>query len=107
MRGTGLADYLHPMTTASDTTRFFDLDPTDDPNKWTLDVSMGISVGPPKHKFLFGGVGLASSITAMERTTGRPTIWATAPPARGTSGSASTGSCGRSTPACRSRAPAR
>ena len=78
MRGTGLADYLHPMTTASDTTRFFDLDPTNDPNKWTLDVSMGISVGPPKHKFLFGGVGLASAIRALELTHERPLIWATA-----------------------------
>jgi acyl-CoA thioesterase len=28
--------------------------------------------------FLFGGVGLASAIAAMERTTGRPVIWATA-----------------------------
>ena len=59
-------------------TRFFDLDPTEDPNKWRLPVDMGISVGPPKHKFLFGGVGLASAIRALELTTDRPLIWATA-----------------------------
>lgn len=62
----------------SSQTRFFDLDPTDNPDKWTLDVTMGISVGPPKHKFLFGGVGLASAIRALELTTDRPLIWATA-----------------------------
>jgi acyl-CoA thioesterase II len=28
--------------------------------------------------FMFGGVGLASAIAAMERTTGRPLVWATA-----------------------------
>ena len=28
--------------------------------------------------FMFGGVGLASAIGAMERTTGRPLIWGTA-----------------------------
>lgn len=62
----------------SNSTRFFDLTATADPNKWELPVEMGISVGPPKQKFLFGGVGLASAIRALELSHDRPLIWATA-----------------------------
>ncbi|MAK59623.1 MAG: acyl-CoA thioesterase [Ponticaulis sp.] len=64
--------------TSSSTTRFFELDLTDDPHKFTLDVNYGLSVGPPKQKFLFGGVGLASAVRALELSTDRPLIWATA-----------------------------
>ncbi|HSG87634.1 MAG TPA: hypothetical protein VLA56_00365 [Pseudomonadales bacterium] len=46
--------------------------------RWYLPVERSITVGPPDRKFLFGGVGLAASVTAMERATGRPLIWATA-----------------------------
>ena len=56
----------------------FDLRPTHNTHRWTLPVTPTVTVGPPGRKFMFGGVGLASAITAMERTTGRPTIWATA-----------------------------
>ena len=56
----------------------FDLQPTHNPHRWTLPVEPRITVGPPDKKFLFGGVGLASAITALEKTTGRPTVWATA-----------------------------
>jgi acyl-CoA thioesterase len=48
------------------------------PLRWVLPVARDLCVGPPGRKFLFGGVGLASSVTAMERSTGRPLIWATA-----------------------------
>lgn len=58
-------------------TDLFDLRPTHNSHRWYLPVTQDVTVGPPGKKFLFGGVGLASSITAMERTTGRPTIWAT------------------------------
>lgn len=51
-----------------------DLQSTHNPHRWLLVVDDSVSVGPPGRKFLFGGVGLASSITAMERTLGRPTI---------------------------------
>jgi acyl-CoA thioesterase-2 len=37
-----------------------------------------VCVGPPDNLFMYGGIGLASAIAAMERTTGRPVIWATA-----------------------------
>lgn len=56
----------------------FDLRQTHNPHRWVLPVEARICVGPPENSFLFGGVGLAASITAMERTTGRPVIWATA-----------------------------
>jgi len=56
----------------------FDLQATHNPHRWLLPVEPKICVGPEGSTFLFGGAGLASSITAMERTTGRPTIWATA-----------------------------
>ena len=57
---------------------FFELRPTHNRHRFHLPVETGISVGPPGKKFLFGGVGLASAIRALEQTTGRPTIWATA-----------------------------
>lgn len=43
-----------------------------------LAVHRGIAVGPPGRMFMFGGVGLAASLTALHRVTGRPTVWATA-----------------------------
>ncbi len=62
------------MTTAP----FIDLKSTHNPHRWHIKVEPRLCVGPPGHKFLFGGVGLATAITALERTTGRPCIWATA-----------------------------
>ena len=56
----------------------FDLQKTHNPNRWYLPVEDLICVGRPGSKFLFGGVGLGSSIAAMEGTTGRPIVWATA-----------------------------
>lgn len=51
---------------------------THNPLRFWLPVERSITVGPPDRKFLFGGVGLAASVSAMERATGRPLIWATA-----------------------------
>jgi acyl-CoA thioesterase len=59
-------------------TPFFAPNPTHNPLRWVLPVERSICVGPPERKFLFGGVGLASAVTAMEGSTGRPLIWATA-----------------------------
>ena len=59
-------------------TSIFDLKATHNANRWYLPLEDRMCVGPPGMKFMFGGVGLASAITALERTTGRPTIWATA-----------------------------
>jgi acyl-CoA thioesterase len=57
---------------------FFDLKATHNPHRWYLPLTEALCVGPPGNSFMFGGVGLASAITAMERTCGRPVIWATA-----------------------------
>jgi acyl-CoA thioesterase len=57
---------------------FFDLRATHNPHRWYLPLTPDICVGRPGDMFMFGGVGLASAIAAMERTTGRPLVWATA-----------------------------
>src|SRR5258706_13959918 len=57
-----------------DARTFLGLEPTDDPNRWKLPVTEGISTGGG---FLFGGAGLAAGIEALERTSGRPVVWAT------------------------------
>ena len=57
---------------------FFDLKATHNPHRWYLPLTDALCVGPVGNNFMFGGVGLASAITAMERTCDRPVIWATA-----------------------------
>jgi acyl-CoA thioesterase len=57
---------------------FFDLQPTHNPHRWFLPVTRPICVGPEANRFMFGGVGMASAVAALERTTGRPLVWATA-----------------------------
>ena len=57
---------------------FFDLHPTHNPHRWFLPLTEALCVGPPGKSFMFGGVGLASAIGAMERTCERPVVWATA-----------------------------
>jgi acyl-CoA thioesterase len=54
---------------------FLGLQPTDDPNRWRLPVTQGVLSGLGA---LFGGCGLAAATEAMERSTGRPTVWASA-----------------------------
>lgn len=51
------------------------LAPTHNPMRWILPVTPGICTG---HRFLFGGCALGAAISALEGTTGRPVIWATA-----------------------------
>lgn len=51
------------------------LEATHNPNRWILPVTPGISTGGG---FLFGGCGLGAAIAALEQTTDRPLIWATA-----------------------------
>lgn len=43
--------------------------------RWVLPVTPGISTG---HQFLFGGCGLGAAIAALEGSSGRPVVWATA-----------------------------
>jgi len=51
------------------------LQATHNPHRWALPVTPGLSTGGG---FLFGGCGLGAAIEALEGTTGRPVIWATA-----------------------------
>lgn len=54
---------------------FLGLEATHNPHRWYLPIVPQICTG---HRFLFGGCGLGAAIEALERTTGRPVIWATA-----------------------------
>jgi len=58
-----------------DALRFFGLARADDPHVWNLPVVPALCSG---RGTLFGGCGLGAAIEALERTTGRPLVWATA-----------------------------
>ncbi len=54
---------------------FFGLEETADPRRWRMLVVPELCSGMGA---LFGGAGLGACIEALERTTGRPLVWATA-----------------------------
>lgn len=56
----------------------FELKPTENSHRWSLAVDRNLCTGGVDRQFLFGGVGMAASIEAMERVCQRPVIWATA-----------------------------
>jgi acyl-CoA thioesterase len=58
-----------------DAQKFLGLEPTHNPHRWVLEVTPGITT---PGNFLFGGCGLGAAIAAMEGTTGRELVWATA-----------------------------
>lgn len=58
-----------------DAPEWLGLERTHNPMRWILPVTPGISTG---HHFLFGGCGLGAAIAALEGSSGRPVIWATA-----------------------------
>jgi acyl-CoA thioesterase-2 len=58
-----------------DTRTFLGLEPTHNRFRWKLPVTEGICTGG---NFMFGGAGLGAALEAMEGTSGRETIWATA-----------------------------
>ncbi|MGH9033705.1 MAG: acyl-CoA thioesterase [Acidimicrobiia bacterium] len=58
-----------------DPTAFFGLERTEDPYTWRLPVVPALCSGMGA---LFGGCGLGAAIEALEVTTGRPLVWATA-----------------------------
>lgn len=64
-----------PYAPAVDARTFLGLEPTADALRWRLPVRTPLTTGGG---FLFGGVGLAAAIEALEAATGRPLIWATA-----------------------------
>ena len=58
-----------------DAATFLGLQSTHNPHRWVLPVTKGICV---RNGFLFGGCGLGAAVTALEQTTGRRLVWATA-----------------------------
>ncbi len=58
-----------------DAREFLGLQPTHNPHRWWLEVVPGVCTDD---LFLFGGCGLGAAIEALERTTGRPVVWAAA-----------------------------
>jgi acyl-CoA thioesterase-2 len=58
-----------------DAREWLGLQPTHNPLRWFLPVVPGISTGGG---FLFGGCGLGAAISALEASTERPVVWATA-----------------------------
>lgn len=58
-----------------DAQAFYGLEPTDDGLRWRLDVVPELCSGLGA---LFGGCALGACLVALERVTGRPTVWATA-----------------------------
>jgi acyl-CoA thioesterase len=58
-----------------DSRAFLGLRPSHNPFRWSMEVTPGLITGGG---FLFGCSGLAAAISAMEGTSGRPCVWATA-----------------------------
>lgn len=58
-----------------DTRSFLGLDATHNRFRWKLPISSGICT---PGNFMYGGAGLGAAISALEGTSGRQTIWATA-----------------------------
>lgn len=58
-----------------DSRTFLGLEPTHNPFRWKLPVTSGIST---TGGFMFGGSGLGAAISALEGTSGRSCVWATA-----------------------------
>ena len=58
-----------------DVRTFLGLVPSHNPFRWTMEVTPGLCSGTG---FLFGGSALGAAISAMEVTTGRSCVWATA-----------------------------
>lgn len=54
---------------------FLGIQATHNPHRWYMPLARGICA---RGGFLYGGAGLAAAIVALEATTERPTIWATA-----------------------------
>jgi hypothetical protein len=66
-------DAAAESTLKMDAREFLGLRATHNPVRWYFEVVPGICTD---EKFLFGGCGLGAAIEALERTTGRPAVWA-------------------------------
>jgi acyl-CoA thioesterase-2 len=66
---------VEPRFAPMDARTWLGLEPTHNPMRWVLPITPDISTVAP---FLFGGCALGASIAALEATSGRPVVWATA-----------------------------
>ena len=71
-RTLGQGGYRPPIVTTAD---FIGLQPTDDPLTWRLPITKLMTTA---RGALYGGSGLAAVIAALEESTDRPLVWATA-----------------------------
>lgn len=55
-----------------------DLIPMESPHSFRLEVTDDLCVGPPGNVFLFGGLGHAAAIKAMQQVLDRELVWSTA-----------------------------
>lgn len=60
------------------TASLFELAAGSAPHRWRLPVTPDISVGATGRRFLFGGVGVAAAVAAVEKTLDQPVICAAA-----------------------------
>ena len=60
-----------------DAVSWLGLEATHNPNRYFMPIEPGVCTGF-RPMFLFGGCGLGAAIAAMEKTSGRPIVWATA-----------------------------
>lgn len=61
------------------TGHLYELQATDDSHVWRLPITKDLCAGPSSMEpFMYGGMGLAAGIGAMERVVGRPVIWSSA-----------------------------
>jgi len=58
-----------------DSRTFLGLTPSHNPFRWSMEITTQVSAGG---SFLYGGCGLGAAISAMEGTSGRHVVWATA-----------------------------
>ncbi len=65
------------MTSSSDKDSFVVLRRSGGPGQYGFLVEQGHCVGPNGAPFMFGGVGMAIGVSALEATFGRPVVWAT------------------------------
>ena len=57
---------------------FFDLRASHNPHRWHLPLDHTNCVGREPRYVMYGGIGLAASVAALERTCKRPVVWVTA-----------------------------
>ena len=72
---TGKCEPRRLVSAAVDSRAFLGLTPSHNPFRWSMEITTQLSAGG---SFLYGGCGLGAAISALEGTSGRQVVWATA-----------------------------